>query len=558
MNRAPDMSHSASPTSPVESRGAHASGPLADAIRSASGGVRKAASRIEDTFLVAGEGLGNALSVIDAAVASIDAIPRSLAEGDMRDAGRSLRQLAGDLAGVVESLPRERQALADISERLEALRAPLERLVTSIRTIAILARSARVETAYLSSNQLNFTEFASEILTLADGAREGINVFVRDFNVLSRLLTSAREAQAAFDTTRRDQIAAGVVELQAAFDAIEARQHEAVQVSRQLAERSQKIAAMVGDCIMSLQAGDSTRQRLEHVDSALSQALDSDGPVEEVKGECLLQAAQLTDAIDEFSQATDQITASLAGLTRETDGVVDLGRSLVGHRVRGADRTHDLHEQLRHRLASASALIRDCEAARAGVDGVMASLASTLQTFRTGLGSLQDISRSITTVGLNAAIKSFRIGTDGRGLAVISQDLRTYAEQIVDDTHGLIEVFQEVIGTAETIDRGRHGQDGTRMAGADAEIAGIMATVEANDTRISQAFEQMAQSAGQVGGFVHKAGDAFGQLAADMATAGAAAATLAGLGEGGRLARPTDDRYTMSREREIRDRLLRA
>jgi methyl-accepting chemotaxis protein len=277
-----------------------------------------------------------------------------------------------------------------------------------------------------------------------------------------------------------------------------------------------------------------------------------------LKGECLLQAAQLTDAIDEFSQATDQITAGLAGLTSETDGVVDLGRSLVGHRARGADMTQDLHEQLRQRLAAASVLIRDCEAARAGVDGVMASLTRTLQTFRTGLGSLQDISRSITTVGLNAAIKSFRIGTDGRGLAVISQDLRTYAEQIVDDTHGLIEVFQEVIAAAETIDRGRHGQDGARMAGADAEIAGIMATVEANDRRIAEAFEQMAQSAGQVGGFVHRAGDAFGQLAADMAAAGEAAARLARLGEGGRLAAPADDRYTMSREREIRDRLLSA
>jgi methyl-accepting chemotaxis protein len=529
-----------------------------DAARQAAADVRSAATRIEDTFLVAGDSLGKALSVIDESVAAIAAIPRSLAEGDMLEAGTALRQLAADLEAVVEALPRERQALADISERLEALRAPLERLVTSIRTIAILARSARVETAYLSSNQLNFTEFAAEILTLADEAREGINVFVRDFNVLSRLLGSARQAQSTFDGTRRDQITAGVVELRAAFDAIEARQQEAVGVSRQLADRSQRMAAMVGDCIMSLQAGDSTRQRLEHVDAAVAEALSSGSPEIEVRGECLLQAAQLGDAIEEFSQATTQITDALSGLAQETEAVVELGGALAGRRVQAGGSEQDLREQLRQRLSVASTLIRECEEARATVDGVMTSLTNTLQTFRTGLGSLQDISRSITTVGLNAAIKSFRIGTDGRGLAVISQDLRTYAEQIVDDTRGLIAVFQEVIAAAETIDRGRHGENAARMAGADAGIAGIMRVIEANDTNIAKAFDAMAQSGRQVGGFVRQAEDAFSALAADMDRAAGAAATLAKLGEGGRLAVPTQDRYTMHREREIQQRLLRA
>ncbi|WP_293860326.1 methyl-accepting chemotaxis protein [uncultured Alsobacter sp.] len=550
------LSHSGAHT--MQDHAAVPTGPLAGGIEAARGDVRRAASRIEDTFLVAGEALGNALTVIDGAVAAIDAIPRTLADGDMRQAGRALQQLADDLTAVVEALPRERQALADIAERLEALRAPLERLVTSIRTIAILARSARVETAYLSSNQLNFTEFAAEILTLADEAREGINVFVRDFNVLSRLLTSAREAQAVFDTTRRDQISAGVAALQSAFHAIEERQGEAVQVSRQLAERSQRIAGMVGDCIMSLQAGDSTRQRLEHVDTALAEALSADGPEEELKGACLLQAAQLTDAIDEFSQATGQITSGLAGLAHETDGVIDLGGTLAGRRGHGTNAEQDLREQLRQRLSVAATLIHECEGARSSVDGVMASLTGTLQTFRTGLGALQGISRSITTVGLNAAIKSFRIGTDGRGLAVISQDLRTYAEQIVDDTRGLISVFEEVIAAADTIDRGRHGNDTGRMSGADAGIAGIMRTIEASDTQIAEAFEQMARSAGQIGGFVRRAEDALVDLAADMARAGSAAAGLARIGEGGRLARPGEDRYTMKREREIQERLMRA
>ncbi len=525
--------------------------PLRTTIADSAGVVRQAASRIEDVFLVAGESLGVALSVIDEAVNGVDAIPRSIAGEDMGRASESLWRISSELAAVVEALPRERLALDAIADRLDALRAPLERLVKSIRTIAILARGARVETAHLSSDQLNFTEFAAEILTLADEAREGINAFVRDFRSLSMLLSSTQEAQATFADDRSEQIVESVSQLQSAFDAIEVRQQDAVRVSRELAERSKRISAMMGDCIMSLQAGDSTRQRLEHVDSALTESLAAGVTEHEASGQCALQAAQLADALGVFSSATGDIMGSLAALAQEAEGVVGLGQALVGSTSHGEATSRGLHEQLRHRLVVAARLIRECETARATVDAVMTSLTGTLQSFRDGLVSLQSISRSITSVGLNAAVKSFRIGTDGRGLAVISQHLRSYAEQIVDDTDALIDVFQEVMSAADVIERGRDAQDAIRMAEADAEIGAILQTIGANEMLVSQVFDGMARSGSRVGDLVRQAEDAFVGLAADMAAVTHAAAILARFGDGNHVVAPAGRQYTMSREREI-------
>lgn len=531
---------------------------LHETVEDAGATARRAAARIEDTFLVAGDALGTALSVIDEAMACVDVIPRSITGEEMSAASETLWRISSDLSAVVNDLPRERQALSDISRRLDALRAPLERLVTSIRTIAILARSARVETAYLASNQLNFTEFAAEILTLADEGREGINAFVRDFQTVARLLAAARQAQSAFDDERREQIAASVTELQAAFDAIETRQQDAMRVSGQLAERSRRVSGMVGDCIMSLQVGDSTRQRLEHVDHALSEAVAAADDESELRGHCALQAAQLGDALHDFSAAAGDITAALGTLAGEADGIVDLGYGLLGSGDVGGNAAQGLHEQLRHRLALAATLIRECESARASVDAVMTSLTGTMQSFREGLGSLQAISRSITTVGLNAAIKSFRIGADGRGLAVISQDLRTYAEQIVDDTNGLISVFQEVIAAADAIERGRGRQDASRMAHADAEIGAMLRTIQDNERLVTETFGTMARSGTRVRDLVQRAENAFAALGSDMAPLAAATACLARQGEGGRLAAPPGGRYTMQREREIHAALLRS
>ncbi len=185
----------------------------------------------------------------------------------------------------------------------------------------------------------------------------------------------------------------------------------------------------------------------------------------------------------------------------------------------------------------------------------MGALAGTLRTFEESLAALQGISRSITSVGLNAAVKSFRIGADGRGLAVIAQHLRTYAEQIVDDTEALIVVFRDVMRAAKVVEGSRNRQDADRMAAADAEIVSMLRTIGQNEAFVADAFAAMARSGPRVAELVRQAEDAFVTLAADMAPATDAVATLGKLGQGGRLAAPANAAYTMSREREIHARL---
>jgi hypothetical protein len=519
-------------------------------LHAAADAVRSGAADIERAYLQVGEGLGQALDVVTDLTRRVEQIPAELTGARMTDASEALWRLSSEMAAVAEALPVERAALEGIGRSLEGLRAPLDRLLTSIRTLVFLARSSRVESANLSGNQYNFVEFAAEISVLADKARATIGDYAREFGQLSRLVAAARESQARFDDDRRAVIKRSVDDLQAAFDVIEERQRAAIRASDSVAETSRHISEVVGDAILGLQAGDSTRQRLEHVVEGL-EAVGADMDEQTAFATAALQAAQLAHGLDDFDAAVRGAVSSLAALGTQAEQIVSVGRS----RVRTGENGVSLHEALRTNLSSAGQLIRECEGARSSVDGAMAGLAGTLGAFRDRLGALTTITASITSDGLNAAIKSARLGQEGRALAVISEDLRHYAERIVDDTTVLIAVFDEVLASSETLDKARSGQDSGRMAQADAEIAALLETLAANEAVLTGALALFADAGSRLAGHHAAAERSFTELDRAMQPARDAIPALEALGRKARAgsvpALPAGRRYSMESERRI-------
>jgi methyl-accepting chemotaxis protein len=519
-------------------------------LHAAADAIRTGAAEIERVYLQVGDGLGKALEVVTDLTTRVEQIPAELTGERMRDASEALWRLSSEISAVAEALPVERAALEGIGRSLEGLRAPLDRLLTSVRTLVVLARSSRVESANLSGNQYNFVEFAAEISVLADKARGTIGDYAREFGQLSRLVATARDSQARFDDDRRAAIKRSVGDLQAAFDVIEERQRAAIRASDAVVEKSRHISEVVGEAIMGLQAGDSTRQRLEHVVEGL-EAVQRDTGDQATFATAALQAAQLTHALGDFDTAVRGTVSSLAALGSEADEIAGLGRSLV----RTGENGMSLHEALRGNLSSAGQLIRECEAARTSVDSAMAGLATTLSAFRDRLGALNTISTSITSVGLNAAIKSARLGQEGRALAVISEDLRHYAERIVDDTKVLISVFDEVLTSSATLDEARSRQDSQRMAEADVEIAGLLETLGANEAVLATALALFADAGSRLAGHHAQAERDFADLDRAMQPAREAIPALQALGRnakaGAAPALPSGRRYSMESERRI-------
>ncbi len=240
------------------------------------------------------------------------------------------------------------------------------------------------------------------------------------------------------------------------FSSIQERRGRGARLTEQAAGHSRMLAQAVGGVIMSLQGGDSARQRLEHVHDA-AQILDHilATPVEDEDALVVdllrrVLAGLLDDATNELGRDLANIVESLNRLSKDTERLVELGRGLYG----GADDSgSSFLDVLQTKLSAALVLIQKCDGARGSVDRVTFALGDMLKQFETTVRSLNDIIFDILLIGVNAGLKANRLGPDGRGLVVIAQELKDIAKLISDDAEKLMPVIVLIQETAGGLDR---------------------------------------------------------------------------------------------------------
>ncbi len=254
--------------------------------------------------------------------------------------------------------------------------------------ISIIARSARIEAASLADDRENFVAFTQEAHKLAQSVRLSLEASARDQDLLAKAIEAALNRQKDFDRRYRDQLLSSGGDLISAYAGMQEQRDKSVQLTNLAGLSTKNIAEAVGRSIISLQAGDSTRQRLEHVSYGLRFTGGSTPGIVPAPGDaasidaafvCRLQAMQLEDAQRGLESDIGEITRALAAILADAVGVVGQGRSLYGGQ--SGDSSSFL-TRIRQILAQASTLIATCESAGKSVDDALMLVENTLGKFR--------------------------------------------------------------------------------------------------------------------------------------------------------------------------------
>jgi methyl-accepting chemotaxis protein len=136
---------------------------------------------------------------------------------------------------------------------------------------------------------------------------------------------------------------------------------------------------------------------------------------------------------------------------------------------------------------------------------------SKLEQDTTSVGAVLDVIKGIAEqtnlLALNAAIEAARAGEQGRGFAVVADEVRALAQRTQESTaeiHHIIETVQN--GAAAAANAMQAGTDRTREAVEFAEkagesirgIAGAISTVEGMNTQIAAAAEEQSVAAEEI------------------------------------------------------------
>jgi len=559
--------------------------PTAAVLRQTADAVSRTFAPCERSCLDVGARLGDAMPVLSDLSGLFQELSQSLEGEQLRAAGADLQTVSDQIEATAKDLSGESQALADLVALNQAIAERIANLSESGRTISMLVFNVKIEAASLSGLGEDMRGFVEGLHQLAERAQQALNQYRLTHGKLYDLLHVSSEAQKRFQESHQTRLLSIAGEIAASVAAVGERRRETAEALSEIGSRSQRVGAQIGQCVVALQVGDSTCQRIEHARRALhlaaqglesdaaddawaafSAALDRETRNAAVAGICRLQSRQLGAALDDFADEMDTIAGALQGLLADSDELATRDRALFGSGGEGGD---SFLETLEHRLESARAIMRECRQARAVVDGAAATVSATMADLDQRTANLSEIIIDVTMIGTNALLKSSRLGDRGKGLSVIAQELRSYAAKIVEGVEALPAALREVAAFVERFaERGRaRGAD--HLNALDERMLSAIEPFKANGRAMTEALTRLERETATVGALL---GDAARRLAADRGNIGTSLrnaiadvdSLAAGIGDADERPAGYDEildgllrsAYTMAIERQIHEAFL--
>ncbi|TMP83376.1 methyl-accepting chemotaxis protein [Pseudoalteromonas phenolica] len=225
------------------------------------------------------------------------------------------------------------------------------------------------------------------------------------------------------------------------------------------------------------------------------------------------------DSVSEKSLSESRVVAGNAASQMERmDDAANLAQSVASsasHVSQNAQQSLDSLLQANERKAKASTLVTDNQSHMESLDEKMAEaveMMNRLTSHSNNIGSILDtivsIAEQTNLLALNAAIEAARAGEQGRGFAVVADEVRTLASRTQDSTeeiNKMISALQQ--DTKQAADAIHVGQtDASVCVEQSQALVAVMQQIEDALNDVTHLSEQVTQSAGQQEGDCQRIG----------------------------------------------------
>lgn len=522
-------------------------------LRDAQGNVRKMAELATGTVsLLSGERMSETLGLLDDAVRSVQELRLAEDEG-----GSDLGRIA---------------AVAEVVAK------PLTTLGALMSEVDMLGVNAKIEAAHIDRTTSEFTVFTHEIARLAARGRAMLERLLGGLADLRAAAATAIAHHDDFRATHMREFEAVASRLETSTQALKMRQAKGAGALDRLPGEVAGVANEIASLVFALQGSDITRQRLEHVEAALldlAATVTKQDHAAEMEREqvhlfadavCELESCHLDDMKQEFAGKLAGIDRSLASLRRVA---VQLG-SEAETVYASDDRRHDFLADIGNDLAAVGAMLDRYADAMDNTDRSLKTVVDAANAMAESMEAISKIDTDMNLLGLNASIRCGNLGSKGRSLNVVAQELRAYARRTqglangiagsIDEVHAVVE---HLSGSARRADSGRLREVGTeireareRLAGLGRETALVLAAIAEPRREVGRELDEAHRLLGSVGVFQRTIAEVVRDLQTVRAEVKPALSGPQLAAARKELLSFLSSRYTMASERELHTFLL--
>ena len=546
--------------------------PDARELRQVAHDLGAARARIETTFVSVGDWLAQSAQLLNRLSQTFEALPRDLASAELTEATTRLAAVGRRAGEISQSFATEQAAIERLVEVVTGADHPISDLRRAVKMMGIVAVNARVVAAGVVGDDHDFDVFTTDIAQLANSATRTIEAFSGDYRQLTSEVRRAATQRAQFDSAHRDTLSRLAARLEQNLGDIVRRRQLSADGSAETGRVTREIAGRIGSAVMAMQVGDSTRQRLEHIEAALARlgtladgngnrdlGLEPDLVPRALLDGLTLETLQLEAVAHSFDSEVAEAERALSALAGEARTVMSKSRELYGDGARGQSPLSAFNAEIRDAIA----VLRDCEAEREKLAQVAGSVDRIVKVLLGHVEAVREIEANMRLVSLNAAVRCAQLGPRGRALNVIAMQLRELTGETVIAAEAAMASLGEAARLAQSFSASSNGEAAEQVAWLEREAAQSSDLLGGVEQRLNEALLLLDKDGPVVLGHL---AEAAGRLAAheDMSEAIAdAALRTAELSadapgrtapESAPLLALLRKSYTMEAERRVHDR----
>lgn len=347
-------------------------------------------------------------------------------------------------------------------EKLVAICGAIEKTGLSLNVVSV---NFAVESSRSAESSQMFSVFVKEIRQLADKIVDIARSIIDDSHRtrVHQLSAHRQIGRNLGELKSLNQQAEKAV--QQTIGKIQEIMGSSLEAMERVGNYSQAIARQVSEIVVAIQFQDITRQQIEHIVSALDDAMalcekgaQTDPASQDfrlIAGQVhtiiRLQSAQLQEVVKEIQEAREQSEKAFAHLGRQVEWLMeDISALRVGQR--DDDRIEEAFLSLKSDIEQLNTLLDQGYFMEQQIRQISERVSHTASQLSRHIEQVRHISIDLHLKALNAIVKTEHLGDQGLALEVLAQEVNQIARQSDQEVEKVVAVLEAIVSVSTRLE----------------------------------------------------------------------------------------------------------